>query len=168
MSFVKQFLVTLIPPLNSNIAGENGLVSPIWNTFFGQLVQLLTPLGVEKNFQLENNLAVAADIVGLSFTAKNVSHAVIDFYIQRVTDTNEVVTSGTMHAVYKPNSANWSLVTMGTPGPSTSGITFSITAAGQVQYTSSNVTGTIKISKITWRARTLAAKSALYSVMGGA
>lgn len=168
MSFIRPFQVSLLPPFSEQVSNRDGFVSPSWTTFFGLVTNLLNPLGVEKNFQLKNNLAVAEDIVGLSFNSKVVSQAVVDYYIQRVTNSNEVITSGTFHAVFKPSANNWALVTMGTPGPNSSGITFSISTAGQVQYTSSNVIGTVSISKITWRARTLAAKNSQYSAMDGA
>lgn len=165
MTFIRSFLVTLKPPFDQQVSNRDGYVSPEWTTFFGGLTNLLNPLGQEKSFQLKNNLAVAEDVEGLSFTSKTVSQAVVEFYIQRVTDTNEIITSGCFHLAYKPSANSWSLVMIGTPGPDSSGITFSVTAGGQVQYTSSNVTGVISISKITWRARTLAAKNSLYSTM---
>lgn len=167
MTVIRSFLAMLNPPFRDRISNEMGFVSPSWTSYFNILTKIVSPLGSEKSFSLKNNLAVAEDIEGLSFTSKVTSHAVVEYLIQRVTDTNEVITAGMFHAVYKPTSNNWSIVAIGTPGPSSSGITFSITASGQVQYTSTNVTGVQSISKITWRARTLAAKSSQYSVMGG-
>lgn len=167
MTVIRSFLAMLNPPFKDQVANEKGLLSPSWTSYFNILTKIVSPLGSEKSFSLKNNLAVAEDIEGLSFTSKVTSHAVVEYLIQRITDTNEVVAAGIFNAVYKPTSDDWSLVTVGTPGPSSSGITFSITNSGQVKYTSSDVTGTVSISKITWRARTLAAKSSQYSVMGG-
>ena len=167
MSFIRSFLLTLNPPFRESISSRDGFISPAWTSYFSILTQLVSPLGSERSFTITNNQAVAADIEGMSFSAKTVSQAVVDFYIQRVTDSNEEITSGTFHATYLPASVDWALTMMGTPGPDAIGLTFSITDSGQVQYTSTNVTGTITISKITWRARTLAAKNSQYSVMGG-
>lgn len=50
-----------------------------------------------------------------------------------------------------------------TPNP---GVKFSVTTAGQVQYTSTSITGTASISKISWRMRTLGGKSSTYSSAG--
>jgi hypothetical protein len=147
----------------------SGYLTRPWELFFRTVAKSIETLGSEKYFQITNNTAVAADVDGLAFTSSTVSQAVVDFLIQRVTTgggATELITSGTFHAVYKPSSDSWSVVLMGTPGPSASGVTFSITATGQVQYTSTNITGTESISKLTYRARTLGGKSSLYSEVG--
>lgn len=157
-------------PLRDPVTDSSGIIARTWLEFFRFVQLIVEPLGFEKNFALVNNVAVAANIDGLTFTSKTVSQAVVDFFIQRVTTgigATEILTSGTFHLVYKPTSNAWALVIMGTPGPSASGITFSVTAAGQVQYTSSNITGTASISKISWRARTMGGKSHTYSTAGG-
>lgn len=156
-------------PIRDLVLQPSGYLNRPWEAFFRFVQQRLDSLGSEKFFQLTNNQVAAANVEGLAFNADGTSQAVVDFLIQRVTTSTgatELITSGTFHAVYKPTSLNWAIVTMGTPGPSTSGITFSITATGQVQYTSTNITGTASISKLTYRARTLSGKNSLYSQVG--
>ena len=169
MATVLRFPDRIKPPFQDKISNEGGYVLETWTDFFAAVADALIPLGKEKSYQLKNNLAVAESIEGLSFDSRRISQVVVDFYIQRVTTgsgATEIVTTGTFHLAYKPTSNSWAIVTIGTPGPSTSGVTFSITADGSVQYTSTNVTGTAQISKITWRARTMAAKSNIYSTAG--
>lgn len=155
-------------PYGDRVADQGGLLSRIWQKLFREISESLISLGTEKTFQLANNSGLKA-IEGLSFTSTSVSQAVIEYLVQRITTgagATEIITSGTLHAVYKPIAQNWALVPMGSPGPSTSGITFSISNLGQVLYTSTNITGTPSISRIVWKARTLSAKSALYSTAG--
>jgi len=156
------------PPFKDVLAGPDGFLASSWERFIRSAYDRLLPLGVENSFPLKNNQSAAADITDLKFSARAVSAAFIDFLIQRTTTGSgavQLTAAGTIAAVYRPNSAAWVLHAIGTAGPSTSGITFSITAAGQVQYTSTNEGGTAQISKICWRDRTLAGKNKLYSSM---
>jgi hypothetical protein len=152
-------------PYKTPIADQGGLVQRAWSFFFRNVQSALDPLGVEKYFSLVNNQASAANIEGLKFDYAKVGQVIVDYLIQRVTTSTgatELIETGQFYLVYKPTSATWAL----TSGPSTAGITLSVTSAGQVQYTSSNITGTASISKITFRARTMAAKNSQYSVAG--
>lgn len=151
------------------ISDENGILTVAWQQFFAYLRNLVDPLGDERFSDIVNNQASAANIDGLSFDYRVVSQGIIEFLVQRVTTgagAVEIISSGVIHAVYKPTSATWALKIPWTAGPSASGLTFSITSDGQVQYTSTNETGTASISKITYRVRTLGAKNAKYSRMG--
>jgi hypothetical protein len=156
-------------PINDSLTQGSGLISRPWEGFFRFVQKALLPLGIERAFALANNQSTFTPIEGLAFTALSVSQATVDFLIQRVTigaGAVELIESGSFIAVYKPGSDSWSLFYPGTTGPSDSGVDFSITSAGQVQYTSSNITGTPSISKITFRARTLGAKNSQYSAAG--
>lgn len=160
-----QFLV----PYKDKMLEVSGYLTRPWELFFRTTAKSIETLGSEKYFQIVNDTFVETDVDGLAFTSSTVSQAVVDFLIQRVTTgggATELITSGTFHAVFKPASNLWDIVYMGTPGPSASGVTFTITATGQVQYTSTYITGTESISKLTYRARTLGGKSSLYSEVG--
>lgn len=153
-------------PYKNPVITNDGLVDRAWSLFFRGVQQALSPLGTEKAFSLVNNQSSAADIEGLVFDYTKVGQVSVDYLIQRVTTSTgatELIEAGTFYLAYKPTSNAWAL----SGGPSTAGITLSVTAAGQVRYTSSNITGTASISKITYRARTLSAKNAQYSVTGG-
>lgn len=158
-----------VPFRDQVIDSATNLLTVPWQKFFRLVQNIIEPLGYERFFDLTNNQSTAVDILGMSFNKARNSHAIVEYLIQRITSgggATEIISAGIFHAVYNPISEDWSLVTVGTPGPDSSGITFSITALGQVQYTSSNITGTALISKITFRSRTLSAKNSLYSTVG--
>lgn len=149
--------------------GPVGLFSNAWQWFFREVQERLYALGQEMSFDIENNQGTGADVVGLKFNRRGVSQATIDYLIQRVTTGTgaiEKIQSGILIATYMPTSEEWELFEVGTPGPDDAGVTFSITASGQVQYTSTEETGDPLISKLYWRARTIAGKNALYSAAG--
>lgn len=148
-------------PYESSVIDSKGILSISWQNFFRNLFDRIFPLGIETSFALLNNQSSAANIEGLQFDYRKVNQATIEYLIQRITTgtgATEIITTGMFMVTYKPVSQTWHIVNIGTPGPSASGITFSITTGGQVQYTSSNITGDENISKITYRARTLSAK----------
>lgn len=152
-------------PIRDQVTDESGLLSRVWENFFRSIRKNLEPLGSEKFADILNNQASAVDIEGLSFDLRTVSQVSVDYLIQRVTTgggATELIETGTFYLVYKPTSLTWVL----SNGPSASGLTFSVTANGQVRYTSSNITGTPSISKIIYRARVLAGKNSQYSEAG--
>lgn len=153
-------------PFTEALVDSKGILSRTWQQFFRKISDCLKFIGDEKVFQLVNNTAVAADIVPLSFDKQYTSLAVIDYCIQRVTSGVERTQSGTLHAVYRPGIPTWALREYGTAGPDVSGITFSITSTGQIQYTSTNLAGTEVLSRIFFRVRELAGKSDFYSKVG--
>lgn len=149
-------------PYRDQLTNSAGFLSQAWTDFFRSLRDRLEPLGVERVVPLSNNIASATDIEGLSFNKANTSQAIVDYIIQRVTTgsgATESVAGGSFTVVYKPTSNSWVL----TGGPTTVGVTLSITSSGQVQYTSTNITGTAYISRIVFRARVLAGKTSAYS-----
>lgn len=161
--------ISFDPPFRDQLTGPNGMLSNSWEWFFRAIRDLLSALGSEKNFAIVNNTAVAADVTGLKFGARGVSFAAVDFCIQRITTSTgatELVEAGMFVLSYNPTSEDWNLTMIGTPGPDDSGVDFTVTATGQVKYTASNITGTASISRVFWRARTLAGKHTSYSDMG--
>lgn len=108
---------------------------------------------VQTTFSLANNQTSPADITGLAFDITQVRSSVINYSIYRVTDSNELAESGQIFIVYKNNAATWSLARQFFNDDS--GITFSITNTGQVQYTSTNVAGTNYSGIINFRASCL-------------
>lgn len=102
----------------------------------------------ETSFSAANNQGTPADITGFVFSNATVRsfNALVSVSIDATSDLFEVFE---MNGIQK--SASWELVQ--SSGGDTSGITFSITSAGQIQYTSTNVAGfvsnTIKFRAIT-------------------
>lgn len=164
---------TILPvfevPFQDKILIESGELNSAWQKFFRVIQENLNPLGREQYFDLLNNQAVAANIEGLSFNKARTGYALVEYLVQRVTTgggATELIEAGSLRCVYKPTSNAWVLTEMPSPGPDNAGIVFSITAEGQVQYTTSNITGTASISKLIYRSRVLAAKNAQYSSQG--
>lgn len=152
---------TLNIPNLEQVVDDKGMLTRIWQTVFRYLQNTLDPLGVEKTFIIENNKASVTNIDGLIFDSSKVSQVFIDYVIQRITSSTELVESGVLRAVYLPTSLTWSLVTVGTTGPSVSGVTFTIDATGRIKYTSTNIAGTPITSTLSIRARTLSGKNFL-------
>lgn len=141
------------------------VVSAEWlNTVQEELVAILTAAGVTPDktdrdqvltailalmedgdsvadFTVANNTAVAANVTGLSFNKVNYKSAVIEYDLYRKDATpTETSCIGKLVAIYKPTADTWEI-----QGPEEMGddcgVTFSITAGGQIQYTSTNYTG---------------------------
>lgn len=152
---------TLNIPNLEQVVDDKGMLSRIWLTVFRYIQNALDPLGVEKTFPIDNNKAVDTNIDGLIFDSSKVSQIFIDYVIQRITTSTELVESGVLRAVYLPTSLTWSLVTVGATGPSVSGVTFTIDSTGRIKYTSTNIAGTQITSTLSIRARTLSGKNFL-------
>lgn len=113
---------------------------------------------IQTSFTIQNNIASPTDVAGLSFNTGQVRAANIQYSVYRITDSNTsgFAESGMISIVYD-NSASpgnkWSMASGPTNG--LSGVTFSITDAGQFQYTSTNLTGTNYVGTMRFRAQTL-------------
>lgn len=151
------------PPFQSILVDAKGLLSSVWLQFFQFITNVLQYVGEEIPFELVNNQSSAANITPLTLDKSYVSAAFVEYLIQRITSSTAVVTAGMLRITYNPDTNAWALAEYGTAGPSSSGVTFSITSAGQVQYTSSNLAGTQEISRIVYRMRPIAAKHYTYS-----
>lgn len=157
---------TLQIPSGNKPLEDSGFFSDTWTWFFRRIQDILLPLGVERNFTLVNNQVAAAEITGLAFDKTGVTAAIVEYLVQRVTTGGgavELIEAGSFSCAYRPTSEDWVLTVLHENAPANANILFSITAAGQVKYTTSNEGGTASISKIVWRARTLTGKNAQYS-----
>lgn len=97
----------------------------------------------QTSFTVANNTSSVADVVGLLFNPAQVRSAVVEYSIYRKTDSNELAEKGTLEIIYKNGGtigSKWTLgrVFFGDDG----GMLFTMTDAGQVQYTSTNLAGT--------------------------
>lgn len=107
---------------------------------------------IQTSFTIANNTLIASDVVGLTFDAATVRMADISYSVYRVTDSAEINESGTISIQYYSNSGTWDI---GQDYIGDASTVFSITNAGQVQYTSSNLAGLNYEGTITFRAKTL-------------
>lgn len=95
---------------------------------------------VENSFTIANNQSSVANVTSLSFAVATYRAFAVDYSIRRYVDASEVVQTGTLKGAYNSKTSTWSLSDSFTGDDA--GVTFSITAAGQVQYVSSNISGT--------------------------
>jgi len=94
---------------------------------------------LETVANIANNQTVPADVVGLSFDPTTVRGSITQYSVYRVTSTNEVVEVGQMYLSYKSVAQTWDLAIV---NGQNANIVFTITPAGQIQYTTDNMPGT--------------------------
>lgn len=108
----------------------------------------------QTSFNIANNTSSPAEVTGLLFNPASVRSAVVEYSVYRHTDSNELAEKGTLELIYKnggTTNAKWTIgrVFFGDDG----GMIFTMTDAGQVQYTSTNVTGTTYTGTMHFSAR---------------
>lgn len=108
---------------------------------------------LQTTFSVANNQAVASDITGLVFDNASVRSVIVQYSIYRVTNSNELAETGQIFLVYKNNANTWTLSRQFFGDDA--GVTITINASGQLQYTSTNVAGTGYSGELTFRAQTL-------------
>lgn len=101
-------------PTRDRVVDENGLLTDNWQRYFRFNKDSLDPLGTEKYFAITNNVSSGSpeNITYLALNSARVSHAIIEYIIQRVTTgsgATEIVSSGSFECVYKPTSQNWEI-----------------------------------------------------------
>ncbi len=102
---------------------------------------------------LTNNQSSAANISGLSFNTSLIRSAEIDITVRRTAVGVELSEMFKILVVYESTAAAW-LLSEESVGDA-SGITFSITAAGQIQYVSTDISSSSCTAK--FRARVVEA-----------
>jgi len=95
---------------------------------------------ISNNSTIANNQTTAANITNLIFDGASNRGFVLDYTIYRKTDSVELSQIGRLRAVYKTVENTW-LMSDDYSGEN-AGVTFSITSSGQIQYTSTNMSGT--------------------------
>lgn len=113
----------------------------------------------ETKFNLNNNQLTPADITGLDFDATATLSATVTYLIYRNTTgagATELVESGKLYPIYKSGSSVWTMTRAADNSDNDPvGVTLTITSTGQVQYISTNITGTPDESYISFRASTI-------------
>jgi len=119
------------------------------------LNDLLGPNDIlETAFNVANNQASFADVTGLIFNAASVRAADISYSIFRISTANPsgFTEKGTIQIVYD-NNVGWSINQGNILG--SSGVTFSVTTGGQIQYQSTDIGSLNYIGTMKFRAKTL-------------
>lgn len=108
---------------------------------------------LETTATIANDVSAALDISGMVFSISVVRAANIDYTIIRSVSTPaSLIESGTLYATYNTVTSVWYL---SQTQAENAGVIFTITPAGQVQYTSSDMVGAGYSGEITFKARTL-------------
>lgn len=102
------------------------------------------------SFNVANNQAVAANVNGLSFNTSLVRSAIIQYSLYRTSTTTEMSETGHIYVTYKSTAGTWEIAQS---YAGSSDVTFTITNAGQVQYISSNFSGTSYSGKMKFNAK---------------
>lgn len=154
----KQLIVNNTPydyPTAGDEPGWGGEATGWAEEVTGVLNNLLGPDDIlETSFNIANNQTTAADVTGLVFNAGSVRSAVVEYSVFRISDVNPSgnTETGEMHIVYD-NNAGWSIGIGGVVG--NSNVQFSITASGQVQYTSTDIDALNYVGVMKFKARAL-------------
>lgn len=102
------------------------------------------------SFNIANNQSAAANVTGLSFDTGTVRSAIIQYSLYRTSNVSESSEGGFIYVTYKSTAGTWELAQS---YAGTSGVTFTITNGGQVQYTSSDIGATAYSGKMKFQAK---------------
>jgi len=140
------------------VVRQNGRVFVSWwNDIRTYLVEIFGGGSIgETSVELANGQGSAVDVSGLSFDGALYRAAEVQYAIHRKTDTasSEVVAIGTLRLSWSEDSSSW--VTAGEERSENkdTGIEFSVTSVGQVQYTSTTIAGSNYEGTLRFRATT--------------
>lgn len=101
------------------------------------------------SFTIANNQSSVANVTGASWDTSQVRSSIMTYSVYRSTASNEVSESGQIYITYKSTAGTWELA-QNKVGESS--VVFTITNAGQLQYTSSNLAGASYSGKMKFKA----------------
>jgi hypothetical protein len=146
--------VTYSYPTRNDELWSNGATS--WAQAVTNQLQVVSVTGdIAPNtlVNLTNNQSSPANISNLSFNPISIRSAIVEYYIQRTKSGEELSESGHLYLIYRDLDTTWEIAQVGV-NADTTGITLSVTNAGQVQYTSTDYTDQTAC-KMKFRARIL-------------
>jgi hypothetical protein len=106
---------------------------------------------------IANNQSSAANVTGFTVDPNETRGAIAEYYVYRQYNSgaSEVIEVGHLYIGYKDTAANFTVAQVGLNATS-SGVTFSMTSGGQLQYVSSNLTpSTSYVGTMKFRVRAL-------------
>ncbi len=133
---------------NDALVGTDGTPSAA-NPYVTDSDPRLAGTMVETTFTIANNQGAAADVTGLVYSSASTHGAYINYILRRRTDSAEKVATGKLTVRYFKDAATWDIHNEAESSLDL-GVTFSITAAGQVQYTSDNLAGASYFGQLRW------------------
>lgn len=104
---------------------------------------------LQTSFTLQNNITSYTNVAGLVFNTASARGGKVHYTAYRTTDSNEIAEEGTISIVYKNGDALW-LLSRDFTGDA--GLDFDITNAGQIQYKTSNLSGSNYSGTLRFRA----------------
>ena len=151
-------------PYRTYISTPIGMITKTWESFFRTLHERLDPLGDEQSAQLQEGVLTPAAIEGLKLDSSKQQYVIIEFLLQRIhtgtiSGTLDLADVGYMNCVYRPKLKEWTAFIKQELFPDVTGFALSMGIDGQVKYTSTNLGGTKVLSRITYRMRTMSAKT---------
>lgn len=102
---------------------------------------------------ITNNVSSPTNVSGLQFDIATILSSVITYTIYRSSATEEFTESGTLILTYLPDNNEFDLAQRF--GGTSSGVDFTITGSGQIQYTSSNMNATNYTGSIDFFAKSI-------------
>jgi hypothetical protein len=103
------------------------------------------------SFNVANNQSSAANITGLLFDTATIRSAIVSYSIYRSTNSAEYSECGNIYVTYNSIAGSWDIAQTCV---GSSGVTMSITSAGQIQYTTDSMAGTGYSGKLKFLAKT--------------
>jgi hypothetical protein len=104
---------------------------------------------VQANVSIANNQVSLDNVSNLVFDGAVAKKFIVDYGLYRSTDTTSLAQAGRLRGVYNEDAAEWYL--SDDYSGQNAGVTFSITNGGQIQYTSSNISGTGYVGTLEYR-----------------
>lgn len=94
----------------------------------------------ETTFTFANNQSSVANVTGCLFSSASCKSAKVDVAVRRSTNSSQLRSWVEIYLTYDDNGTAWQVSDQVWHGDDP-GLTFSVTAGGQVQYVSTNVAG---------------------------
>lgn len=106
---------------------------------------------------IATNISTATNINGMIFDPGTIRAANVNYAIYRkdINDTYGFSETGTLSLTYDNNAPATTKWTLGQSSVGNSGVSFSVLDSGQVQYTSTNLSGTSYVGILKFNAKTL-------------
>lgn len=122
-----------------------------WNTLRTAAVYLENLIGgaiARTVFTIANNTG-PSNVTGLLLSSVDTLAANASFHLRRKTSAGKLAAQGVLRLFYRTDDSTWDIQTeiFGDD----CGVVFTVTAAGQVQYTSDNMAGTSYVGTLTFK-----------------
>lgn len=133
--------------------------SPPWGTevtdWAGAVTDVLANIAgtgdiLDTQFLINNNQVSPANVTDLTFDVALIRSAIISYSIYRSTNINEVSECGQIYATYKNTANSWEIAQSFSGD---AGITFNMTSGGQMQFISTNISGTGYVGRLRFSAK---------------